>query len=488
MTGLFEPVVEPRTAPFPKILASPAPRRPEPCESAAPARPRRDGGGRHSADAARWGEAGTVPLRLPDLGVRPVPRAGGGQHRRPEPRTRIASLDGLRGVAALVVLVYHVLLTQPALAVPHLDPDAPLDTATWWATFTPLHLLWAGPEAVLVFFVLSGLVLALPVADTGRLNPWDYYPRRLVRLYLPVWAAVGLAVAWAAAFPRVWPAGTSWWIVDNATQPTTGKVLADLLLVWSPGQANHVLWSLQWEVVYSLLLPLVLVAVRAAPRLRPVALLAALAALVGGSALGSLALSAPALFGLGTAMALGHRRLEAWSGGRGRGWWAAVSAAGVGLLLAPWWAHAFARAAGVPLPGVVEDLARSAQGLGAALAVLVAWLWPTAHRALTTSVTQWLGSRSFSLYLVHLPIVASVALVFDGRPPLAAALALTLVVALAVTEVFYRVVERPSHRIARRAGRAVAEWARSAPAAEVVPAPAETGPIRLLPRVPVLHG
>ena len=420
-------------------------------------------------DGGHWDDTGTVPLRITALGVRPP----GGQHRRPEPRTRITSLDGLRGIAALVVVVYHVFLTQPALAEPYRNPAADVDGATWWATFTPLHLGWAGPEAVFVFFVLSGLVLALPVADTGRLNLWDYYPRRLVRLYLPVWAAVGLTVLWATVVPRVWPDGASWWIVGNATEPTVSKVVADLLLVWSPGQANHVLWSLQWEVLYCLGLPLVLVALRWAPRAWAVKLGLVAAALLLGSVAGSLALASLPLFVLGTLMAVEHRRLAAWAEALdgsplGRLWWAVAMAACVTLLLSYWLVQA------LPLPaaavGPAEDVARVLQGLGAGLVVAVVWLCPGAQAAMTAPVMQWLGSRSFSLYLVHLPVVATVALLLGGRPPLLVALAGTLVVTLPLTEAFYRFVERPSHRIARRAGRVVAERARSAPAPEVVPA------------------
>lgn len=476
---LFEPAVEARTAVLPRIVpthrrsrpAGPASRRPGPTAPAT--------SGRHSVEAGHWDCEGTIPLRLSELGVEAVPQPAGGRRRLAGPRGRIASLDGLRGVAALVVVVYHVLLTQPALAAPYLDGAAPVDTATWWATFTPLHLLWAGPEAVLVFFVLSGLVLALPVADGGRPNAWDYYPRRLVRLYLPVWAATALAVAWAIGFPRAWPDGTSWWLVGNATDPTVSKVLADLVLLWSPGRANHVVWSLQWEVVYCLLLPTVLVAVRSFPRWWAAKLVAVAGALVLGAVVGSLALSSLALFVLGTLMAVEHRRLGGWAARldasrSARVWWWLLLAVCVALLLAYW----FVRALGLT---AATDVARALQGIGAGLMVFVVWRWRTAHQAMSGPVVQWLGSRSFSLYLVHLPIAVSVAVALGGRPSLLVALPLTLLVTLPVTELFYRSVERPSHRIARRMGRASAAHARSVPAPQVRPAIGETVPIRRIP-------
>ena len=85
-------------------------------------------------------------------------------------RGRIASLDGLRGLAAATVLFTHVLLAGIAFHA-YDARDAPV---------------WAGNVAVGVFFVLSGFVLTLP--STRRAENWvAYYPARLLRLYLPVW-------------------------------------------------------------------------------------------------------------------------------------------------------------------------------------------------------------------------------------------------------------------------------------------------------------
>jgi len=114
--------------------------------------------------------------------------------------TRYPSLDGLRGVCALVVVVYHCLLVVPALSIPAdgSAPSAAASSATWspvwWLYRTPLRALWAGPEAVLIFFVISGFVLCLPLARSPVRQWATYYLRRFCRLYLPVWGAVGFAV------------------------------------------------------------------------------------------------------------------------------------------------------------------------------------------------------------------------------------------------------------------------------------------------------
>jgi peptidoglycan/LPS O-acetylase OafA/YrhL len=384
-----------------------------------------------------------------DLGVAVRPADGGGRHRSVEHNERVTSLDGLRGIAALVVLVHHTFLTQPGLAAPYLDPTPSGGGLDWWLTYTPLHLVWAGTEAVFVFFVLSGLVLALPAVKNGGFNLRGYYPRRLLRLYLPVWAAIALAVLLATAVPRIWKAGDSWWLPVHGAAPTVDGALWDALLLVSPGSTNYVLWSLQWEVIYCLALPLVLVAARAFPKMWPVKVLAVLGALVIGASTDSLAVSSLSFFALGTLMAVEYRRLQSWASGiQGRRhpavvWWLALCG-GLGLLLSYWFFHA-TTAAGSELPQVADAFSRGLQAVGACLLIFIVWQWPAARRAMTSRVAQWLGTRSFSLYLVHLPVVLSVALILGGQPAL---------------------VEHPSHQLARRVGRALTR--RPKPAEEAV--------------------
>lgn len=116
----------------------------------------------------------------------------------------MAALDGLRGLAALVVVLHHCAMTHPAFAQAMLRPREPpaRGSTVWWLTRTPAYILVAGHEAVFIFFVLSGLVLTLPRLKSEP-DPWRaYYPARLVRLYLPVVAAV-LVAAVAVRLPAI---------------------------------------------------------------------------------------------------------------------------------------------------------------------------------------------------------------------------------------------------------------------------------------------
>lgn len=370
----------------------------------------------------------------------------------PAARGRFAGLDGLRGVAALVVLVHHSLLLTPALMAAHTDPGAPRSALVQAVTATPLHLLWEGEVAVQVFFVLSGFVLTVAATRDG--HRWGaYYPQRLLRLYLPVWAAVALAVVLRVAAPVGDTAGLSPWLTFHGDLGRSG-VLADLTLLAGPvGSTMTALWSLRWEVLFSLLLPLFVVAATCLRRWVVASVLVLAALMWLGAATGPVdqpyalgALFQLPLFALGCVLAASRDRVVA-AAGRWRPWtWAGVLTLAVVLACGYWLLDlAGARA---DVPGAVVALTRVLQAGGAALLVVAA-LGPAA-RPLGHPVAAWLGSRSFSLYLVHEPVVVAVGAVTGWTSPLV--LLLTVPVALALAEGFFRVVERPSHRLARRVG------------------------------------
>ena len=77
-------------------------------------------------------------------------------------KSHIYSLDGLRGIAALVVVVHHLLLTLPWFAdrvgLGLLGPKGQF-IFSWHNLFeyTPLHILYGGTEAVVIFLYLAVL-------------------------------------------------------------------------------------------------------------------------------------------------------------------------------------------------------------------------------------------------------------------------------------------------------------------------------------------
>lgn len=377
------------------------------------------------------------------------------KHRRP-------ALDGLRGVAASVVVLHHVVLASvPSIASAYRPggggSEVPLGLRA-------LGLLWAGPAFVIVFFVLSGFVLALPAASGSAFDARAYYPRRIVRLYAPVWGAFLLAATLHVLNTGV-AGGRSWWLDGHAGAPTVADNAHALTLF---GTGHHglltVLWSLQWEVAFSLLLPLLLLLAKSSRRWHAPLALAALGMVFAGQAgTGTEYLAYMPTFLLGTLMAFNEPLLDR-----------------VGAALAAVTTRARAARAGlvvtaVALLGYPQWLGGShATGLlvtiGAVLLVLSALVLPAVREVLEWRPVQWLGSRSYSLYLVHEPIVVAVAFAL-AVPAFPVLLVAAVPAALLVAEAFFRIVERPSQVLAKRAGAAARRAARRPLVAASSPTP-----------------
>jgi len=115
-----------------------------------------------------------------------------------ESKNHYPILDGLRGVASVLVIVFHV-----------------LETFTGGNKFA--QIINHGYLAVDFFFLLSGFVVAYAYDDRwGKMTAWDFYKRRLVRLQPMVimGSIIGAALFYfqiSPAFPYI--AGTPFWEV-----------------------------------------------------------------------------------------------------------------------------------------------------------------------------------------------------------------------------------------------------------------------------------
>ena len=369
---------------------------------------------------------------------------------RPGPSARLIELDGLRGLAAVIVVIHHCLLTVPAFARigawPGVVPEEP---AARILTQTPLHLLWAGHEAVLVFFVLSGTALVYPVArrhaQRRRFDWIDYVPRRIVRLWLPAAASTALAVALMVLVPRSTAASLGPWMTQAHPAGLSARhLLLELALQPRYAYRNTVLWSLHAEAVFSFLLPLVVLVVALAARARawwlPAAACLAVPAVTGDTR----TLVYVPVFVLGATAGWRWGHLGTIAPERPAPWATPAALVCLVLVTTGWW------------PGLQESVAgrlAAAVTLAAVSALVVLAVRAGALRALLRSRTvQYLGALSFSLYLVHEPVIVATRLLTASWPPWLAA-PLAVAVTAPMTWLFHRYVEAPSHRLSRRAGR-----------------------------------
>jgi peptidoglycan/LPS O-acetylase OafA/YrhL len=368
------------------------------------------------------------------------------------PPGRFRSLDGLRGVAALIVVFHHSLLALPAAS--NMVAIPPVGSSLWWLEYTPLKLLTAGNEAVLIFFVLSGFVLALPVLRSRSYDWVAYYFRRTLRLYLPVVASIALAAVVIYAHPQRSGNGSSWVDGFSVGSPTWGLFLKSLDIFEPSNLVNNPLWTLRWEMIFSLALPLFVFGALLVRRHWVLVLLGAVVLVVLGTFRDvSFLLYLPVFF-CGSVLAVNADRLLDWSNRiRGRRGvsvaWLVLLLGGLALLIAHWLLQPFLLRAVVLDEGLL-----GLSFVGAVIIVAVAFLWRPFESALMIAPVRWLGRVSFSLYLVHVPIIIACANIFGrGNWPLTVAVAVP--VSLVVAELFARFVEQPAHRLSKRVGSAV---------------------------------
>jgi peptidoglycan/LPS O-acetylase OafA/YrhL len=161
----------------------------------------------------------------------------------------LPSLTGLRFLAALWVVLYHVFATWR----PQLLPRAhPIDPPIWQLLErSAVGVAILGFSGVSLFFLLSGFILTYVYADDwASLSPRAFWVARLARLYPTYAVASVLALA-----PYIWSP-------DPLSRPIpTVPLVASLLQAWYPPSAlawNPPAWSLSVEAFFYLLFPFVL--------------------------------------------------------------------------------------------------------------------------------------------------------------------------------------------------------------------------------------
>lgn len=173
---------------------------------------------------------------------------------------RYRQLDSIRGLAALSVLIHHFLLILPEFFQnTFADPDA--DKVNF-IKYSPFHVFFAGHEAVVLFFVLSGFVLAIPMLDDRRTIYSLYLVKRILRIYLPYTAAVFIAIIAAKNLNsgKIIELST-WFNLTFDSDPKTRQIFEHFLLILSFDnyKLDPVIWSLVQEMRISIIFPFVVI-------------------------------------------------------------------------------------------------------------------------------------------------------------------------------------------------------------------------------------
>ena len=362
----------------------------------------------------------------------------------PLSRAKNLDIEALRGYAVAITFVAHLITLVPE-----------------WQNWVGYFWLGGGVD---LFFCISGFVItcslleALDQAPTFRQYANRFWIRRVLRL---------------------WPAALFWSSSTLLIVVLTGDLSAaggrfDVFLTWLTGGfsvANFYIyacaqgsvgictgnalwhyWSLSLEEQFYLLMPMILFFVRPRPILIPVFLAAAFAQAMSDRPWGSLLWfirSDAILYGctIGLVMRYGYDRPLRDILSSKRRFLQAV----LGLLLV------LLIVLATPL------ISRFYMGFVALSAALIVFVVAPDQRYLASTdprcrIAAYAGSRSYSLYLVHLPVLAFARDIILAAAPTALtslhlqviAVGIALTVSIALAEFSYRWIEMPLRRYGRR--------------------------------------
>ena len=356
-------------------------------------------------------------------------------------RPHLESITILRGLAAVGIMIFHVrifLWTGWKNIWSNPDQFSIFDRAV---AFLSLPAPMLG-ECVLLFFVISGFCIHYPMAGNQKtLDLKIYATRRIMRIYPPYFAAVCISLLAVHYFEWTSPSNEPWVMNLLLVQNYLPKINSQI-------SSNCSLWSIATEVEFYIAYPLLLIFWRKYGPSQSVALF------------GTISIIATWLYFLGVKgmvfCAFTFYIL----------WWS-------GALLAELYATKQ-----LPKPSkiiVIMGIALLATGTIAQLQgahlvmvkrflfggfyILLVW-WLLTHKlfkpseySLISKCLLHLGKISFSLYLIHYPLLQVCGLEwekqFGSKPdnfliPLAFCL-----ITILIANVFYLIVEKPCHLLAR---------------------------------------
>lgn len=324
---------------------------------------------------------------------------------------RLAELDALRGIAVLMVLVFHY-TTRLAEVFP----------SAGWGDFR------FGEYGVHLFFVISGFVIIMTLDRSER--PADFLVARFSRLYPAYWTAILLTSAFL-------------WLADGTIEPPSARQIAVnftmLQSFFGVPAVDGVYWTLEVELLfYAMALGVFCAGLLRRPQL-PILAWLALSALFysplwpayveghrfAGLAARLLILEFAPFFTIGVVF------YRLYRGQGAAAWNYALAGAAFGLILLKW-----------PI------------SVSLMIAAVCLVLWKVARGGLSFlrfAPLVFAGTISYSLYLVHQKIGHAVLIALAGEgwsPGVRLAAATLLAVALATAITF--LVERPALREIRR--------------------------------------
>lgn len=361
---------------------------------------------------------------------------------------RLKSLDSLRGIAALVVMMSHGV--RPLTDSPQ---HTWLGDAISYMALTPLRIVINGPAAVLIFFVLSGLVLSFRFIETERVAWPPFALARLLRIWPPFALAIlGSALLMLLVGARPLPELGDWFNDTWRAPIGLSNLATNVLMLQASDQFDNPMWSLVDEIRISMIFPLLVFVTRRKPYTAAfsTALLTIVCASVIGhfsingiprSILDTIGMVFPFVIGVIVAINLNNIQniLEKYSI----------------KTIVFFWILAIISISFAPidisrLRSVSNGALSVVSVFWAAVIIVLCTLQGPVYRALVSPIPTFLGRISYSLYLWHVIIIVTTIRLGHNAAPLPVLILIGMAISLVVADLSQRYIEAPFIRIGRR--------------------------------------
>jgi peptidoglycan/LPS O-acetylase OafA/YrhL len=374
---------------------------------------------------------------------------------------RFEQLDSLRGIAALCVLLSHLLLVFPVF-----EQETFHQPALWIVNvfkYTPVHSIWGGHEAVVFFFVLSGFVLSQVWLNGQKVIYSSFLLKRALRLYIPYAAAILAALLVRRFIGNGGIPELSGWFNLIWAEPVTFSTLLHHFLLITKAHTNALdppIWSLAEEMRISLIFPLIMLSVlRLNWKLCLAAglLLSCFSMVRGGYHAVPGTFNYVLMFISGALLAKHRHSLVLLVLNRSRFQKALLLAAALVCYAYAWWPFYGMR----ELHSAIVD--EWINTLGVSVFIIFSMASGAISRMLLWRPLVFLGKISYSIYLYHLIVLTSLCYLYYDKLPILVIFVLTVLLTLLISIVSYYWVEKPSIRLGRAltSGNRLNGWPRS---------------------------
>jgi peptidoglycan/LPS O-acetylase OafA/YrhL len=335
----------------------------------------------------------------------------------------------MRGLAALVVVFFHFYI----MFFKNQFGSSPFSSF--------IYPLVAGHESVMLFFVLSGFVLALPLMKEKTVNYPTYVWKRVLRIYGPYLGALGLAIACCAVWHGKVPVFDHG--AGNWASPVNLHAVGQAVLFIGQGndsRYNSTFWSLIHEMRISIAFPF-LFALTGLVGSAVTTIAIVVFALIGVQFSNLITVEYMGMFLIGVLLAKHRLEIQRFWGNANPpnkivfGLASCSLFYGSHLIGGPWWRLG-------DLPVAIAAGGFIIIGLNSIRTQII----------LNLSPIRFLGKISYSLYLVHMTVLCALAALLSHRISHVGLLLVYLTTSILLAWGFYFVVEQPFMKLSRRAG------------------------------------